>query len=184
MMTTVNSLSEALLHELQQIYNAERQIIDALPKLIKKADSASLKAALQDHMEETENQIARLDRIGSIVGSKFNGNKCKGMQGLLEEGADLLEFESENPALIDILLACGAQKIEQYEMAAYDTAVSIAEELGLDEVVELLEETLDEEIAADQRFSEILAADLLPEVSEKSDALVSRAATKAQPIKS
>ena len=164
-MHTANSLTEALLSELNNVYSAERQILDALPKLIKKVDSGMLRSALEDHLEATENQLARLDRIGAILKHKLNTRKCRGMLGLLEEIGELLEYEGENPAAIDVLLICAVQKVEHYEIAAYGTAIAMAEELGLDEVATLLDETLDEEKASDQRLTEISVGGILTEAN-------------------
>ena len=164
-MTKINSLMEVLLEELKDIYNAEHQILGALPKMVKKATSPALKEALKMHLEETEVQVERLDEISKILKVKLTGKKCKGTEGLIEEGKEVLELESDNPALIDTLLIGAAQRIEHYEMAAYGGAKAVAEELGLDSVVMLLQETLDEEKAADAKLSEISQEEVLAEAS-------------------
>lgn len=159
----VESLDKVLEEELKDIYSAENQILSALPKMIKKASSESLRAAFETHLEETEEQIARLNKIAQILDLKLSGKTCKAMKGIIEEGKEVLEKESPNPALIDTLLIAAAQRVEHYEITAYGTARAIAEQLGQTEVAALLQETLDEEDATDERLTEISEEEILAE---------------------
>lgn len=157
----MESLQDLLEDELKDLYSAESQLVKALPKLAKKAASESLQQAILDHLEETKGQVARLQEIGTTLGVKLTGKTCKAMQGLIEEGAEILEEEGRS-AIIDAALIGAAQRVEHYEIAAYGTARAFAEHLGLTDVVELLEETLQEESAADEKLSGISLDEILP----------------------
>ena len=140
---TTNPLEELLHDELKDLYSAENQIIKALPKMIKACESPDLKRAFERHLEETRRQVERLDQIGGELGIKLTGKKCKGMEGLLEEGKEAIaELDEEN---MDAGLIGAAQKVEHYEIAGYGTARTHAEMLGFRKVAKLLQQTLDEE---------------------------------------
>ena len=143
---------EDLLHEeLKDLYSAENQIIRALPKMIKACDSPDLKRAFERHLEETRRQVERLDEIGEELGMRLTGKKCKGMEGLLEEGKELMaELDDEN---MDAGLIGAAQKVEHYEIAAYGTARTHADLLGHRRAAKLLQQTLDEEGATDKKLT-------------------------------
>ena len=144
-------LVELLEDELKDLYSAENQIIKALPKMIKACESPELKRAFERHLEETRRQVDRLDQIGEELEIKMTGKKCKGMEGLIAEGKEHLEeLDEEN---IDAGLIGDAQKIEHYEIAAYGTARTHAELLGLRRVAKLLQQTLDEEGATDKKLT-------------------------------
>ena len=144
-------LEELLEDELKDLYSAENQIIKALPKMIKACESPKLKRAFERHLEETRRQVDRLDQIGEELEIKMTGKKCKGMEGLIAEGKEHLEeLDEEN---IDAGLIGDAQKIEHYEIAAYGTARTHAELLGLRRVAKLLQQTLDEEGATDKKLT-------------------------------
>jgi len=144
-------LEELLEDELKDLYSAENQIIKALPKMIKACESPELKRAFERHLEETRRQVDRLDQIGEELEIKMTGKKCKGMEGLIAEGKEHLEeLDEEN---IDAGLIGDAQKIEHYEIAAYGTARTHAELLGLRRVAKLLQQTLDEEGATDKKLT-------------------------------
>lgn len=151
-MAEAKSPLEELLHdELKDLYSAENQIIKALPKMAKAAESAELKRAFERHLEETRRQVERLDQIGEELGVRLTGKKCKGMEGLIAEGkGHLEELDAEN---MDAGLIGDAQKVEHYEIAAYGTARAHAEMLGLRRVVKLLQQTLDEEGATDKKLT-------------------------------
>lgn len=151
---SVGTLEELLIDELKDLYSAEKQIVHSLPKLAKAASTPELQEALKSHLEETKGQVDRLDRIAEIVGKKLTGKTCAGMKGVLEEGSEVLE-EVEEGNVRDAALIGASQRVEHYEMAGYGTARDFAELLGLDEVVELLEQTLDEEKAADEKLTAI-----------------------------
>ena len=146
-----NPLEELLQDELKDLYSAENQIIKALPRMIKGSESAELKRAFERHLEETKRQVERLNQVGEELGMKMTGKKCKGMEGLIEEGKEMLEeLTDEN---IDAGLIGAAQKVEHYEIAAYGTARTHAELLGLRRVAKLLQQTLDEESATDKKLT-------------------------------
>lgn len=147
-------MQDLLIDELKDLYSAEKQIVRALPKLVKAATSAELKDALTSHLEETKGQVARLEKIGEIVGKKMTGKTCVGMKGVLEEGSEVLE-DTEKSAVRDAALISACQRVEHYEMAGYGSAREFAKLLGQREVAELLDETLVEEKAADKKLSGI-----------------------------
>jgi len=156
-------LKELLIDELQDIYHAEGQLVKALPKMAKAANSSELKEAFQNHLTETQGQVRRLNQAFELLGEKAKGKVCKGMQGLVEEGQEAITDgkEKEDP-IADLALIGAAQRVEHYEISAYGTARTIAEQLGQDEVVQLLEQTLEEEKNADETLSKI-AGPLLEE---------------------
>jgi len=151
---SVETMQELLLDELKDLYSAEKQIVRALPKLAKAATSPDLKQALTNHLEETEGQVSRLERIAEMVGKKFTGKTCVGMKGVLEEGSEVLE-ETDKGTVRDAAMIAAAQRVEHYEMAGYGSARDFANTLGLSEVAALLEETLAEEKEADKKLTSI-----------------------------
>jgi len=140
--------------ELQDLYSAETQITKALPKMAKAATSQTLKDAFESHLEETKEQIKRLDQIFENLGESSKGKTCEGMKGLLKEGDELMK-EDADPEVLDAGLISAAQRVEHYEMAGYGTVRTYAELLGEDEAVTLLEATLKEEKAADSKLSKV-----------------------------
>ena len=146
------NLREALVDEIKDIYNAEKQIVKALPKMAKGAASEELREAFESHLEETENQVSRLERVFELLDEKPRGKHCAGMAGILEEGSETLQEDAED-ALMDAMLIAGAQRVEHYEITAYGTAVAWAEALELTEIAEILGESLAEEKAADEKLS-------------------------------
>lgn len=151
---SLDSLDKLFLEELKDVYNAEKQILRALPKMAKAAESPDLQQAFTKHLKETEGHVQRLERIFKELGQATRGKKCKGMEGLLEEGKEVLEEEGE-PAVIDAALISSAQRVEHYEMAAYGCLRTYAELLGHSEAEQLLQQTLDEEEAADKKLTEL-----------------------------
>ena|SRR5687767_7850037 len=146
-----NPLEELLQDELKDLYSAEKQIIQALPRMIKASESPDLKRAFERHLEETRRQVERLDQIGAELDMKMTGKKCKGMEGLITEGKEMIqELDEEN---MDAGLIGAAQKVEHYEIAAYGTARTHAELLGMRRVAKLLQQTLDEEGATDKKLT-------------------------------
>ena len=136
-MATIESLSELLTEELKDLFSAEKQLLKALPKMAKKASSKALKNALTGHLKETEGHVTRLEKIGSLLDAKLTGKKCKAMEGLVEEGKEVIEKDGQ-PPLIDTALIGAAQRVEHYEMAAYGTARAMAQSLGNKKVAEEL----------------------------------------------
>ena len=146
-----NPLEELLQDELKDLYSAEKQIIQALPRMIKACESPDLKRAFERHLEETRRQVERLDQIGAELDMKMTGKKCKGMEGLITEGKEMIqELDEQN---MDAGLVGAAQKVEHYEIAAYGTARTHAELLGMRRVAKLLQQTLDEEAATDKKLT-------------------------------
>jgi ferritin-like metal-binding protein YciE len=153
-MADLESLNDLLQDELKDIYDAEKQLTKALPKLAKKATSPELKDALETHLEETQEHIQRLEEAFDQLGMPARGKKCEGMQHLIAEGSEMIS-EAENEATRDAIIIAAAQKAEHYEMASYGTICSWANLLGKPEVAELLQPTLDEEKEADQKLTQI-----------------------------
>jgi ferritin-like metal-binding protein YciE len=150
---SVATIEELLVSELQDLYSAEKQITKALPKLVKAATSQELKDAFQSHLEETQGQVERLDQVGEILGKKLTGKTCHGMQGVLEEGNEVVDDTDKGTAVRDAGLITAAQRVEHYEMAGYGGVIAYAKLLGLTDIVGLLEETIEEEKAADKKLS-------------------------------
>ncbi len=151
---SLDSLDKLFLEELKDVYNAEKQLVQALPRLAKAAESSELREAFTSHLEETKGHVERLEQVFKALGETPRGKKCKGMEGLIEEGKEILEQEGEG-AVIDAALIAGAQRVEHYEIAAYGCLCTYAKLLGHEEAAELLGETLAEEEAADSKLSEI-----------------------------
>ncbi len=148
----MNPLEELLHDELKDLYSAENQIIKALPRMAKAASSPELKRAFERHLEETRRQVERLNQIGEALDIRLTGKKCKGMEGLIEEGKEIMEEDLDDNA-IDAGLIGAAQKVEHYEIAGYGTARTHAELLGHSKVAKLLQQTLDEEGATDKKLT-------------------------------
>jgi ferritin-like metal-binding protein YciE len=166
-MAKLSSLDDLLVHELQDVYNAEAQILKALPKMTKVASSPDLKAAFEEHRVQTEGQVTRLEQVFELLGMSPKGRKCEGMAGLLEEGKSVMEQEAE-PSVKDAALIASAQKVEHYEIAAYGCLCTYAEMLGYDQVHELLGRNLDEEETTDQRLTALAESVINPEAEEAS----------------
>ncbi|HEV8578811.1 MAG TPA: ferritin-like domain-containing protein [Thermoanaerobaculia bacterium] len=150
----MDSLSKLYVENLKDLYSAEKQILQALPKMVKKATNEQLKSALQEHLQVTEKQVERLDRIFEGLGKSPRGKKCKGMEGLIEEGKEAMQEDMEADVL-DAALIGAAQKVEHYEIAGYGTVRTYAELLGEKQAAKLLQETLDEEGEADKKLTKI-----------------------------
>ena len=150
----LNSLRDLFIDELRDLYDAETQITEALPKLIEKAHYPELKSALQEHLEVTRGQIARLEQIFGRLSEKPTGETCKGMKGLIKEGDDMAGRDGP-PSVIDAAIISAAQRVEHYEMAGYGTVRTYANLLGESEFANLLQQTLDEEKEADETLTEI-----------------------------
>ena len=160
-------LRELYIDELKDLYSAETQLVKALPKMAEAATSPDLRAGFEEHLEQTKVHVQRLETIFKALGESPTGKKCKGMEGLIEEGAEAIgEYEGE---LLDAALIGAAQRVEHYEMAGYGTVGAFAEELGESEHVSLLNETLEEETATDEKLSE-LAADINAKANNSEDA--------------
>lgn len=153
-MPNVESLEELLHEEIKDIYDAEKQLTKALPKLAKKASSPELKQAFEDHLRQTEQHMERLEQVFEQLEMPVRGKRCEGMKHLIEEGQEMMS-EAEDDATRDALMIAAAQKVEHYEIAAYGTLRTWATLLGLNDVAGLFEETLDEEKETDQKLTQI-----------------------------
>ena len=149
---SAENLREALVDEIRDLYNAEKQLVKALPKMAKGAESDELREAFEQHLEETEGQVTRLERVFELLDEKPRGKHCAGMAGIVEEGSEKLQEDMEG-SVLDACLIGAAQKVEHYEICAYGTAIAWAEALGLNDVVATLNETLEEEKAADEKLT-------------------------------
>ena len=138
--------------QIKDLYSAENQLVKALPKMAKAAGSPELRRAFERHLEETRRQVERLNQIGENLEVKLTGKKCKGMEGLIEEGKEIIEEDMDENAL-DAGLIGAAQKVEHYEIAAYGTARTHATLLGFNKIAKLLQQTLDEEGATDKKLT-------------------------------
>jgi len=150
----LENLQQLFVKELRDLYDAETQITDALPKMIDAANHPALKHALQGHLSVTNQQITRLDRIFQQLGEKPTGETCKGMKGVLKEGDEIVSAGGD-PSTVDAGIISAAQRVEHYEMAGYGTVRTYAKLLGQQQMASLLQQTLDEEAEADKKLSEI-----------------------------
>lgn len=150
----LDTLKKLYVNELRDLYNAENQLVKALPKMTKGASSDELKQALEDHLRETEGHVERLDQIFKGLDENPKGKTCKAMKGLVEEGSEILEHDGD-PSVLDAGIIAAAQKVEHYEIASYGTARTFANLLGEKEAAKLLQETLDEEGEANEKLNEL-----------------------------
>jgi ferritin-like metal-binding protein YciE len=149
-----NPLEELLIDELKDLYNAENQLVKALPRMAKAASAPELKRAFERHLEETRRQVERLDEISAALDVKLTGKKCKGMEGVIEEGKELMQEDLDENAF-DAGLIGAAQKVEHYEIAGYGTARAHATLLGYNKIARLLQQTLNEETATDKKLTQL-----------------------------
>ena len=165
-MAKLKNLEDFLIDELKDLYSAEHQLIKALPKMAKAAASEELKAAFEEHLKQTEGHAKRLEKIGKYFDRPMTGKKCAAMEGLIEEGKEIME-EDAAPEVLDAALITAAQKVEHYEIASYGSARTHAALLGHTEVEDLLQETLDEEADCDEKLTEIAEELNIEAVQEK-----------------
>ena len=156
-MATMTTLHDLFVKELRDTYDAEKQISKALPKMVKHAHRDDLRAAFEQHHQETLTQIERLEQAFDLLDLKAKGVRCHGMAGIIEEGSEMLG-EKGDDAVLDAGLIAAAQKVEHYEIASYGTLVTYARDLGLGQVAQLLEQTLEEEKQTDRRLTHLAAA--------------------------
>jgi ferritin-like metal-binding protein YciE len=155
--TQLNSLDELFLDQIRDLYDAEQRLVQALPKMAQAAHQPNLKAAFQEHLRQTENQVTRLERIFQSLGQAAKGKTCEAMKGLVSEGQEAIDAKGD-PAVKDAALIAAAQRVEHYEIAGYGTARTFAKRLGKQSAVQLLEETLQEEKATDQKLTQLAEA--------------------------
>ena len=154
MASKMGTLEDLYVDMLKDLYSAEKQLVKALPKMAKSAQSPDLQKAFQEHLGQTEQHVERIERIFSNLEGTPRGKKCVGMEGLIEEGAELLK-EDVDPDVLDAGLIAAAQKVEHYEIASYGTARAWAEKMGHDDAARLLQETLDEESTANETLTQL-----------------------------
>jgi ferritin-like metal-binding protein YciE len=150
----LQSLQDVFEHEIQDLYSAEQQLVEALPKMAQAASNGALRSAFEHHLGETQDHVKRLEEIFGHVGIAKSGETCKAMKGLIAEGEGIISAQGD-PTAKDAALIAAAQRVEHYEIAAYGSARTYADELGLDEAQELLDQTLDEESNADKLLTKI-----------------------------
>ena len=167
----LDSLRTLWVEEMRDLYNAENQLLKALPKMVKSASTPELKEAFETHLEETRTHVERLDEIFGKLGKKPTGKTCKAMKGLVEEGSEMMQHDGPD-SVLDAGIIAAAQRVEHYEIAGYGAARTFASILGEDEAEDLLQETLDEEGAADEKLTEI------------AEGIVNEEAEEAAPVKS
>ncbi len=160
----MNELRETFVEELKDIYDAEKQLLKALPKMAKAAEHEELKDAFEAHLHETEEHVRRLEQVFRLMNQPAKGKKCKAMQGLLEEGEELIREDEGDAALI-----CAAQKVEHYEIASYGSLESWAKLMGEQEVANLVGETLGEEKSADEKLTGIAEETINPEENDQEE---------------
>jgi ferritin-like metal-binding protein YciE len=154
MASKLHTLDDLYMDLLKDLYSAEKQLVKALPKMAKNAQSPDLQKAFQEHLRQTEGQVERIERIFSELEGSPRGKKCVGMEGLIEEGNELLKEDTE-PDVLDAGLIAAAQKVEHYEIAGYGTARAWAHRLGYQDAARLLEQTLEEESMANEKLTKI-----------------------------
>jgi ferritin-like metal-binding protein YciE len=157
----VKNVQDLLLNELRDLYDAEKQLVKALPKMARAASSEQLRQAIQVHLEENKIQVARLEDVFERLETRTRGKRCEAMRGLVEEASEMME-EIKTPQVLDAALIAGAQKVEHYEIAAYGSARALAEACGHQEVAQLLDDTLEEEKQADQKLNQIALSEVNP----------------------
>lgn len=166
----IESLEDLLQDELKDLYSAENQIVKALPKMAKTAHSNDLRRAFEEHLDQTKNHVQRLEQACTELGFSPKGKKCVGMEGLLEEGKEVMDMGSKDPASpMEAGMIGAAQKVEHYEIAGYGTAIAHARQLGFTNVAQKLEQTLQEEKMADEKLTKIAENRINVQASMQSD---------------
>jgi ferritin-like metal-binding protein YciE len=161
------TLEDLFIDELKDIYNAENQILKALPKMAKSASSEQLESAFNEHLEQTKEHVNRLEKVFDSLGVPRKGKKCEAMEGLLEEGKTIMKEHTPNTPVLDAALISAAQKVEHYEIASYGCACTFAKLLNHEEAARLLHETLEEEKETDQKLTEIAEKSVNSEALEE-----------------
>jgi ferritin-like metal-binding protein YciE len=150
----MDSIRELLIDEMRDLYDAEKQLVKALPKVVKATSNSELSAAFENHLEQTRGHVQRLERVFELLGERPKSKPCAAMHGLIEEAGEVMNQDRPEP-LADSAIICAAQKVEHYEIAGYGTLSAWAKHLGLDEVAELFDETLEEEKAANDKLTDV-----------------------------
>ncbi|WP_459618807.1 YciE/YciF ferroxidase family protein [Bordetella sp. 2513F-2] len=163
---SVKSIEDLFLHELSDIYSAEKQLTKALPKMARAATNPELSAGFEAHLEETQGQIERIDKVVELMNLRLKRVKCAAMEGLVEENKETIDEVEKGPVL-DAALIAGAQKVEHYEIASYGTLATYAKLLGQDEAMKLLLQTLEEEKATDEKLTKLAKSQTNAEAARK-----------------
>jgi ferritin-like metal-binding protein YciE len=166
----LDSLQKLFVDQLRDIYNAENQLVKALPKMARHASSDELRQGFEDHLEQTKEHVERLEQMFRDLDEKPKGKTCQGMKGLVEEGSEILDEDGEE-SVLDAGIIAAAQKIEHYEIATYGTLRTWADLLGQDDAAELLQQTLDEEGDTDKRLSELAEEIVNPEALSETETM-------------
>ena len=156
----LETLDDVFVEQIADLYNAEQQLVRALPKMAQAAHSEELRKAFQDHLQETQGHVRRLEEVKSHISQTVPVETCEAMQGLIREGEEIIGAQGDGAA-IDAALIAAAQRVEHYEIAAYGTARTLADQLGYDQAEGLLDETLDEEAKADKLLTKIATGGML-----------------------
>jgi ferritin-like metal-binding protein YciE len=160
----LESIENLFVHQIKDLLSAEKQLVKALPKMAKGTASEALRSAFEEHLEQTKVHVERLEKIFSLIDKAARAEHCKAMEGLIEEGSELLEEEGAAPVK-DAALIGAAQKVEHYEISGYGTARTLAELLGNDEAMQLLQQTLDEEKETDAKLTELAMSEVNAEAA-------------------
>ena len=174
-----NELKEILVEQLKDLYSAEKQLVKALPKMAKAATTEELSNGFKQHLEQTKGHVQRLETIFEDMGESTRGPVCKGMEGLVEEGSEVIEDDEFEDEAKDVALIAAAQRVEHYEIAAYGCVRTYAERLGLDDAASLLQQTLEEEKETDEKLNEI-SESLIKNVESEAEERESRRGTKTK----
>jgi len=150
----MESLRDVLIEEMKDLYDAEKQLVKALPKMVKAASNEELREAFESHLEETKGHVERLEKAFELLDEKAKSKPCEAMKGLISEGQQTVQQDFSEP-LLDSAIICAAQKVEHYEIAGYGTVCAWARSMGLEDVADLLDQTLAEEKAADEKLTEV-----------------------------
>ena len=164
----LNTLQDLYIEELRDLYSAETQLLKALPKMAEAASAEELRAAFEEHLDQTKEHVERLNQVFQSLGTSGKGKKCKGMEGLIEEAEELIE-EDADPDVLDAGLIAAAQRVEHYEIAVYGCVCTYAKLLGRDEELDLLGQTLDEEKEADETLTDVAESTINVEAVEQDE---------------
>jgi ferritin-like metal-binding protein YciE len=181
-MSELATIKDLLEDEIKDLYSAEKQLTKAIPKMAKGSNNEELSAAFQAHLKETEGQIQRLEQVAKLLDTTPTGKKCKGMEGVIEEGAEALE-EDGDEHILDLGIIGAGSRVEHYEMAGYTTAINLAKQMGNKEIAELLTQNLNEEQAADEKLRKIGQQILQEAPTEENEASETEQAEEAVPKK-
>jgi ferritin-like metal-binding protein YciE len=165
-MEKLESLEHLLLHEVKDLYHAEKQLIKALPKVAKKASSPRLKSAVEEHLQQTEIHVNRLERVFELLGQPAKSVTCKGMEGILDEAEEAMSYKG-TPETLDAAIIMSAQKVEHYEIASYGSAATWADMMGRKDIKELLGQTLQEEEQTDKKLTQLAKSGINQESAEE-----------------